>query len=85
MLCYHKDSDNDVIDDVCRIGIPLSKIISQEKHMFTDRLGLYRELEKEFGGKLLVYVTSDRPNMSAQIAPDVIDLYFPLSFSNNPH
>ncbi len=43
--------------------------------MFTDRLGLYRELEKEFGGKLLVYVTSDRPNMSAQIAPDVIDYF----------
>ncbi len=43
--------------------------------MFSDRMMLYKKLEEEFDGKLLVYVTSDRPNMSAQIAPDVIDYF----------
>jgi len=41
--------------------------------MYQDRIGLYRKLENEYNGKLLLYVTSDRPNMSARIAPDVID------------
>lgn len=41
--------------------------------MYADRLPLYEQLEKSFHSKLLVYVTSDRPNMAAQIAPDVID------------
>ena len=43
--------------------------------MYIDRIGLYKELEKELDGKLLLYVTSDRPNMSAKIAPDVIDYF----------
>lgn len=43
--------------------------------MFTDRLPLYKALEKEFNSKLLVYVTSDRQNMGAQIASDVIDYF----------
>ena len=43
--------------------------------MYRDRAELYRELEKEFDSRILVYVTSDRPNMAAQISPDVIDYF----------
>lgn len=43
--------------------------------MYKDRIELYQKLEKEFDSKLIVYVTSDRANMSAQIAPDVIDFF----------
>lgn len=43
--------------------------------MFKERIDLYKELEREFNSKLIVYITSDRPNMSAQIAPDVIDCF----------
>lgn len=43
--------------------------------MYRERVELYRELEKEFDSKILVYVTSDRPNMAAQISPDVIDYF----------
>lgn len=43
--------------------------------MYSDRVALYKELEKEFGTKILAYITSDRPNMGAQIAPDVIDYF----------
>lgn len=43
--------------------------------MYKERVSLYKELESEFNSKLLVYITSDRPNMAAQIAPDVIDLF----------
>lgn len=43
--------------------------------MFAERLPIYHQLEKEFNGKILVYVTSDRPNMGAQIAHDVIDCF----------
>lgn len=43
--------------------------------MYRERLALYKKLEEEFHSKLLVYVTSDRPNMGAQIASDVIDYF----------
>ena len=43
--------------------------------MYKERVPLYNELEREFQSKLLVYVTSDRPNMGAQIASDVIDSF----------
>ena len=43
--------------------------------MYRQRLALYKELEKEFESKVLVYFTSDRRNMEAQIAPDVIDYF----------
>lgn len=43
--------------------------------MYKERLSLYKELETEFNSKALIYITSDRPNMSAQIAPDVIDFF----------
>ena len=43
--------------------------------MYHDRVTLYQHLEKALNTKLLTYVTSDRPNMSAQIAPDVIDYF----------
>ena len=43
--------------------------------MYLSRLDLYKELEHEFDGKLILYVTSDRLNMGAMIAPDVIDLF----------
>ena len=43
--------------------------------MYRERVDLYKDLEKEFNSKLLVYITSDRPNMGAQIASDVIDFF----------
>lgn len=43
--------------------------------MYHDRIKLYEELENDFDGRLLLYVTSDRINMSAKIAPDVIDFF----------
>lgn len=43
--------------------------------MYAERVKLYEELEKEFDSRVLVYVTSDRPNMGAQIASDVIDFF----------
>lgn len=43
--------------------------------MYIERLSLYEHIEKEFDSKVLVYVTSDRVNMSAQIASDVIDSF----------
>lgn len=41
--------------------------------MYNDRVKLYKKLEEEFGSKVITYVTSDRQNMGAQIATDVID------------
>lgn len=43
--------------------------------MYANRLSLYEALEKEFDTKLLVYITSDRRNLEAQIAQDVIDFF----------
>lgn len=43
--------------------------------MYNERVKLYRQLEEEFNSKVIAYITSDRPNMSAQIAPDVIDFF----------
>ena len=43
--------------------------------VYQERIELYEELEAELGSRILVYVTSDRPNMGAQIAPDVIDYF----------
>ena len=43
--------------------------------MYSDRVALYKQLEEVFDSKILAYITSDRPNMSAQIAPDVIDYF----------
>ncbi len=43
--------------------------------MYGERRKLYEQLEQEFHSKILAYITSDRPNMAAQIAPDVIDYF----------
>ena len=43
--------------------------------MYNDRLELYKELEKSFNTKLLVYITSDRLGLETQIAQDVIDFF----------
>ena len=43
--------------------------------MYNRRIKLYESLEKQFDSKIMAYITSDRPNMSAQIAPDVIDYF----------
>lgn len=43
--------------------------------MFKDRIQLYQQLEKEFDSKVIVYVTSDRLNMAAQISADVINFF----------
>ena len=43
--------------------------------MYQEWVELYKELEKEYNSKILVYITSDRNNMEAQIASDVIDYF----------
>lgn len=43
--------------------------------MYLDRIPLYKNLEKAFNTKLLVYITSDRRNLETQIAQDVIDYF----------
>lgn len=43
--------------------------------MYQNRLELYKELETAFDSKVLAYITSDRNNMEAVIASDVIDLF----------
>lgn len=40
--------------------------------MYNDRVDLYSSLEKLRESKLLVYITSDRPNLGTQIASDVL-------------
>lgn len=43
--------------------------------MYRNRLTLYSQLEQTFDSKIITYITSDRPNMGAQIASDVIDYF----------
>lgn len=43
--------------------------------MYNDRIELYKKLEETFHSRIITYVTSDRPNMGAQIAKDVIDYF----------
>lgn len=43
--------------------------------MYQDRKKYYKELEKARQTKLLVYITGDRTNRTAQISHDVIDLF----------
>lgn len=43
--------------------------------MYRERMELYRQLEEQLNTKVLVYITSDRPNMGTQIATDVIDSF----------
>lgn len=40
--------------------------------MLKDRIQLYKELEEKRKSKLLVYITSDRPNLGTQIASDIL-------------
>lgn len=40
--------------------------------MFTERLENYKKIEELRSSKLLVYITSDRPNMGTQIADDIL-------------
>ena len=43
--------------------------------MYSDRIVLYKKIEKAFNSKLLVYVTGDRPGMATQVGSDVIDYF----------
>ena len=43
--------------------------------MYSDRINQYAFLEQEFNGKVLAYITGDRPGFETRIAPDVIDLF----------
>lgn len=43
--------------------------------MYIDRTEKYRSLEAEYGGKVLAYITGDRPGFETRIAQDVIDLF----------
>lgn len=43
--------------------------------MLKDRIALYKEIEKQRGTKLIVYVTSDRKGLETQIASDVIPIF----------
>ncbi|WP_299529061.1 serine protease [Ulvibacterium sp.] len=40
--------------------------------MLKDRVDLYKELEEKRNSKLMVYITSDRPNLGTQIASDIL-------------
>lgn len=53
--------------------------------MFSDRLELYRELERKRESKLLVFVTGDRQGMETQMHPEVLDMIVEHldSFGNN--
>ena len=46
-----------------------------EETMFYDRKSYYDQIEKEYGGKVIAYITGDRPGFETKIAPDVIDLF----------
>jgi ClpP class serine protease len=43
--------------------------------MYNQRLTYYQALEEKRNSKLLVYVTSDRPNLNTQIASDILNLF----------
>lgn len=43
--------------------------------MYSDRIILYKELERELDTKIITYITSDRRGFETQIAQDVIDLF----------
>jgi ClpP class serine protease len=43
--------------------------------MRNDRLNLYEELEENRKAKVILYVTSDRPGLEAQIHPDILPLF----------
>lgn len=43
--------------------------------MYNDRRKIMKELEELLDTKIMLYVTSDRPNFSTQIAHDAIDLF----------
>ena len=43
--------------------------------MFSSRAVYYECLEKEFQGKVIAYITGDRPGFETRIAQDVIDLF----------
>ena len=43
--------------------------------MYSDRIILYKELEKELATKIITYITSDRRGFETQIAQDVVDLF----------
>lgn len=45
---------------------------------FNTRRRLYRAIEAERSSKVLAFVTSDRPGMEAQIAPDSVNLFVEL-------
>lgn len=44
----------------------------------SDRIDVYRQIEKERDSAVLAYVTSDRTGMETSIAPDVIDPFVDL-------
>lgn len=56
-------------------SITLHTVIETRWYMRSDRLELYKRIEQERSSKLLVYITSTRPNFSTQIANDVLPLF----------
>jgi len=42
--------------------------------MYKERIELYKELEKNRGSKVIVYITGDRRSLETQIHPEVLDL-----------
>lgn len=43
--------------------------------MYSSRTEYYKELESEFSGTVIAYITGDRPGFETRIAQDVIDLF----------
>lgn len=43
--------------------------------LYSSRTEYYKELESEFSGTVIAYITGDRPGFETRIAQDVIDLF----------
>jgi hypothetical protein len=43
--------------------------------MRNDRVVLYKELEAKRKARVILYATSDRPGLEAQIHPDILPLF----------
>lgn len=42
---------------------------------YSNRIAIYKAIEKQRGSRVLAFATGDRPNMQAQISNDAVDLF----------
>lgn len=50
-------------------------IQTNNRLMLSERLANYQEIEKSREGKLIVYITGDKPGMETQISSEIHDLF----------